>query len=314
MTVSPAKLRWAFWVGLATVVVWGANFALMKSVYSVATPAGYLFARYLVLTACAVALLLWRYGVRWPRPARADLIDLARLGLLGHTVHVSMVNFGVHWSTAFSSSLILACGPVFTLIILRWSGIEVLRPTQVAGVGVALIGVLVFLSEKLLAGSWAATGGDLFLLVACSLFSYYTVASKPLIERLGSVVVMTYATLAGAPLILLGTLPFAVGVDWQALSALHWGMLLWSTMVSAFFGWLTWGWVNGVRGVARTAPLMYLMPPVAAVIAWFAIDERFTLIKIVGALVTMGGVALAQFGASLTLSLRRSGRSGQQGQ
>ncbi|MCX7213835.1 MAG: EamA family transporter [Burkholderiales bacterium] len=137
MTVSPAKLRWALWVGLATVVVWGANFALMKSVYSVATPAGYLFARYLVLSACAVGLLVWRYGTRWPKPARADLINLAKLGLLGHTVHVSMVNFGVHWSTAFSSSLILACGPVFTLIILRWSGIEVLRPTQVAGVGVA---------------------------------------------------------------------------------------------------------------------------------------------------------------------------------
>lgn len=134
-------------------------------------------------------------------------------------------------------------------------------------------------------------------------------ASKPLIERHGSVVVMSYATLAGAPLILLGTLPFAVRVDWPGLSALHWGMLLWSTMVSAFFGWLTWGWVNGVRGVARTAPLMYLMPPVAAVIAWFAIDERFTLIKIIGAVVTMAGVALAQFGASLPLRLRRSGQS-----
>jgi drug/metabolite transporter (DMT)-like permease len=54
---------------------------------------------------------------------------------------------------------------------------------------------------------------------------------------------------------------------------------------------------------------MYLMPPVAAVIAWFAIDERFTLIKIIGAVVTMAGVALAQFGASLPLRLRRSGQS-----
>jgi drug/metabolite transporter (DMT)-like permease len=35
-----------------------------------------------------------------------------------------MVTFGIHWSTAFSSSLILACGPMFTLLILRWFGIE----------------------------------------------------------------------------------------------------------------------------------------------------------------------------------------------
>ena len=25
--------------------------------------------------------------------------------------------------------------------------------------------------------------------------------------------------------------------------------------------WLAWGWVNAARGVARTAPLIYLMPP-----------------------------------------------------
>lgn len=309
MTASASQLRWAFWVGLLTVVVWGSNFAIMKSVYRVATPAGYLFARYVVLSACAIGLLLVYFGRRWPRVPRQDMIALARLGFLGHTVHVSMVNFGVHWSTAFSSSVILACGPVFTLIILRCMGIEVLRSAQVAGVGVALVGVLIFLSDKLLSASWAASGGDLFLLLACGLFSYYTVATKPLIERHGGVLVMAYATLAGAPLILLATMPFALRVTWTDLSAVHWGMLLWSTMVSAFFGWLTWGWVNGVRGVARTAPLMYLMPPVAAVIAWFVIDERFTAIKIIGAVVTMAGVALAQFGSDLSMVWKRRNQS-----
>ena len=48
----------------------------------------------------------------------------------------------------------------------------------------------------------AATGrpsaGDLVLLVAASFFSYYTVAAKPLIERLGGVTVMTYAVLLGS--------------------------------------------------------------------------------------------------------------------
>jgi drug/metabolite transporter (DMT)-like permease len=287
--------RWALWAALGIIVVWGANFSVQKAVFAAATPGGFLFARYLIMPACAVALLLWRFGLRPPRIPREDLRRLVWLGFWGHVVHVGMVTFGIHWSTAFSSSLILACGPIYTLLILRWLGIEKLGRAQVGGVAVALAGVLVFLSDKLLAGSWAASGGDVFLLVAASFFSYYTVAAKPLIERHGGIVVMTYSLLAATPVVLVVSLPFALRADWSGMTPLLWGGLMWSTIVSAFVGWLVWGWVNAVRGVGRTAPLMYLMPPVAGVVAWLVTDERFTTVKLLGAAVTLGGVALAQF-------------------
>jgi drug/metabolite transporter (DMT)-like permease len=298
--------RWALWAALATVVVWGANFSVQKAVFEAATPGGFLFVRYLIMPVCAIALLAWRFGARLPRVPREDLVRLAWLGFWGHLVHVSMVTFGIHWSTAFSSSLILACGPIYTLLILRWFGIERLGHAQVGGVAVALSGVLVFLSDKLLAGRWAASGGDLFLLVAASFFSYYTVAAKPLIERYGGVVVMTYALLAASPAVLLVSLPFALRVEWSAMTPLLWGGLLWSTIVSAFMGWLVWGWVNAVRGVGRTAPLMYLMPPVAGLVAWLLTDERFTTIKLAGAAVTLAGVALAQFAGRPPAPVRES--------
>lgn len=298
--------RWALWAALALVVVWGANFSVQKAVFAAATPGGFLFVRYLIMPACALALLLWRFGPRLPRVPREDLVRLVQLGFWGHVVHVGMVTFGIHWSTAFSSSLILACGPIYTLLILRWFGIERLGLAQVGGVAIALAGVLVFLSDKLLSGSWAASGGDLFLLLAASFFSYYTVAAKPLIERHGGIVVMTYALLAATPVVLVVSLPFALRVDWSAMTPLLWTGLAWSTVVSAFAGWLVWGWVNAVRGVGRTAPLMYLMPPVAGVVAWFVSDERFTTIKLVGAAVTLAGVALAQFAGRPPAPVRES--------
>ena len=156
------------------------------------------------------------------RPALAagaarDLLALLRLGLAGHLLHVGLVTYGIHWSTAFSSSLILACGPVFTLLILRWHGVETLTRGQVAGVAVACCGVLLFLSDKLLGGHWQAGGGDLVLLVAASFFSYYTVAAKPLIERHGGVMVMTYAVLFGSAPVVLLSLP--AGLRWPGASS-----------------------------------------------------------------------------------------------
>jgi drug/metabolite transporter (DMT)-like permease len=295
-TREPPSQRAALLLALALVLVWGANFSVQKAVFSALGPGGFLFARYLIMPVCAVLLLWQRYGTHWPRLERSELWALARLGLMGHLLHVGLVTYGIHWSTAFSSSLILALGPVFTLLLLRRAGYERLTRAQVAGVAVACIGVLIFLSDKLLRARWQASSGDLVLLVAASFFSAYTVAAKPLIERHGGVTVMAYGTLAGSLPVVLLSLPAGLTVDWTAVSVATWAGTLWAVIVSAFIGWIVWGWVNAVRGVARTAPLMYLMPPVAGRGAWFAVGESYTWVKLGGAAVTLGGVALAQFG------------------
>ena len=292
---APSHQQLALVAGLAVVTVWGANFVVQKALFELLSPGAFLFARYLMMPLAAALLLLHSNGWRWLRLPRRDALQLAWLGLLGHTLHVSMVTFGIHWSTAFSSALIMACTPVSTLLILHLAGTEALSRSQVIGVVAACAGVLVFLSDKLVGGNFAATGGDLMMLVAGALFSYYTVMSKPLIQRHGGVAVMAYALLAGSPLIVLAGLPAALDAPWAQLGLRHWGLLLWASMVSAFLGWLVWGWVNERRGVARTAPLQYLMPLVAGVVAWWVTGERFTAMKIAGAALTLAGVAWAQY-------------------
>ena len=289
------------------IVVWGSNFSVQKAVFAALSPGGFLFARYLIMPVAAALLLMSRHGLQWPRVPRSELLALLRLGLAGHLLHVGLVTYGIHWSTAFSSSLILAMGPVFTLLILRWQGVEEqLTRGQLAGVAVACAGVLVFLSDKLLGGHWEASGGDITLLVAASFFSYYTVAAKPLIERHGGVTVMTYATLLGSAPVVLLSAPAGLRVVWSEVSPMIWLGLGYAVLISAFLGWLVWGWVNTVRGVARSAPLMYLMPPVAGLVAWFVTGERYTGVKLAGAALTLGGVALAQFNSSRVAIVRDS--------
>lgn len=294
-TPEQRRLRLAFIAAIATVVLWGVNFSVQKYAFSMITPGGFLFARYLLMPACAFVMLLAAGGGRLAPVSRADLFTLARLGFVGHFLHVGMVTFGIHWSSAFSSSLILACGPVSTLLILRWRKVETLTRSQVAGVAIACVGVLVFLSEKLASGQWLATGGDLFLLVAGTFFSLYTVEAKPLIQRLGPIPVMGWATMLGGIPLMLAAAPAAVNVPWGALPASLWVAVLWAVLVSAFLGWLVWGWANATMGIARTAPLQYLMPPVAGLVAWLVGGERYSMANLAGAAITLAGVAIAQF-------------------
>ena len=133
------------------------------------------------------------------------------------------------------------------------------------------------------------------LLLAAAMFSYYTVAAKPLIERLGAVLVMCYASLAATLPVLIYAAPTARHVDWAAVSPLLWLGTAWAIVGIGFVTWLAWGWVNAQRGVARTAPLIYLMPPIAGLAAWATTGEQFSLVKVLGAAITLAGVAWAQF-------------------
>ncbi len=291
----PPFQRLALGAALILILIWGANFSVQKYLLDTLTPSGFLLARYLIMPICALILMRVTLGQFLPPLPRQEVLAMARLGFVGHSLHVGIVCYGIHLSTPFSSSVILACGPIFTLLILRWKGHEKLQRAQVLGVVVAFAGVLLFLSDKLLSGNWRATGGDVMLFVAALLFSYYTVQAKPLLEKHGSVLTMGYATLLGGLPVMLLSVPSGLEAPWASLGMQGWAALAWSVLISAFGGWLVWGWVNQVRGVAKTAPLMYLMPPVAGLFAWALTGEQYTAIKLLGAGVALMGVAYAQF-------------------
>jgi drug/metabolite transporter (DMT)-like permease len=294
--MSPhTRQQLALGAALAVVVIWGANFTLQKYLLQLLSVPGFLWMRYLLMPACALLLMRWQLGQWWPRLPRQDALALAGLGFVGHSLHVGLVTWGVHWSTPFSSAVILAVGPIFTLLLLRGLGRERLVPAQLTGVVLALAGLLMFLSDKLLGGQWRAGGGDLVLVFAAALFSWYTVLAQPLFERHGTVLAMGYATVLGGLPLMLFSMPAGLQAPWGQLGPWDVAGLLWSVVVASFVGWTAWGWVNTVRGVARTVPLQYLIPPIAGVFAWVLVGEVFTWVKLAGAGVTLLGVALAQY-------------------
>lgn len=295
---SKAQLSLA--AALATMLVWGVNFAFVKHVLDGIGVEALMFVRFAVLPLLGFALLLviFRRRIRHTWPRRRDLARFVVAGLIGHAAHIGVVMYGMSLSTPFSSSLVLTSGPLFTLIILAILKVERLRARQVAGTLVALGGIVVFLSDKFAAGFSRAGVGDLVLLLAAALFALYTVLVQPLTKRYGPLIVLCYTLLFSAPPILLATLPGFLSTPASAYTASVCIGLAWALVVSSFFGWLAWSWVNAVRGVARAAPFGYLMPPIAGLVAWLTLGEAFTWLKIAGAAVTMAGVAYAQFGGA----------------
>src|SRR5688572_28555786 len=289
--------RWSLVAAVGTMVAWGINFAFVKYVLDYLGVGAFMFLRFLVLPALGIAVLIaiFRHRIRHTWPRRADLPRFIACALIGHVIHISAVMYGMNLSTAFSSSLVLTCQPLFTLAILAWLGAERLRRQQLIGTAVAFAGIVLFLADKFAAGFSRAGLGDLTLLIAGASFSAYTVLSRPLADRYGPLIVLSYTLAFSMPVMLVLTYPHFGELSLASLPPTVWAAIFWALVVCSFAGWLVWTWVNSVRGIARSAPFMYLMPPVAGVMAWLTLGETFTWLKIAGAAITMGGVAWAQF-------------------
>jgi drug/metabolite transporter (DMT)-like permease len=300
--VEKGLARWSFPIAIALMVVWGVNFSVTKTILDQVPVGALLFVRFLWMMLLGLGLIAWLYRgrLRQSLPHRRDVPRFIAAGLIGHTAHVGIVTWGLNLSTPFSSSLVLTSGPLWTLLILAALGAERLRPAQVAGTLVAFFGILLFMSDKFASGVLRAGLGDLLLLVAAGLFSLYTIVARPLTSRYGAPVLLGYTLLVGAPPILIFTLPAFLAEPWGALPGTIWLWMFYAVTISSFLGWMGWAWVNQVRGVAKSAPLMYMMPPIAGLVSWVTLGETFTWLKVSGAVVTMAGVAWAQF-RSVTL-------------
>jgi drug/metabolite transporter (DMT)-like permease len=291
--------RWSLVAVVATMVVWGLNFPFVKYVLDQIGVGAFLFIRFAALPLLGLALLAIVFRGRLARtwPKRADLPRFVLCALVGHTVHIAAVMAGMNLSTAFSSSLVLMSGPLFTLVILAGVGAARLAARQIAGSLIACAGIALFLSDKFAGGRAHAGYGDLLLIVAALCFSLYTVLAQPITKRYGPLIVLSYTLLFSAPPILLLNFGAFLRIDPAQLTPLVWLGLVWALVLSSFMGWMAWGWANAVRGVARCAPFNYLMPPIAGFSAWLTLGEHFTWLKVLGAAVTMAGVAWAQFGS-----------------
>jgi drug/metabolite transporter (DMT)-like permease len=285
--------RWSLLAVVATMVVWGLNFPFVKHVLDQVGVGAFLFIRFAALPLLALAMLAIVFRSRiartWPR--REDLPRFVLCAVVGHAVHIAAVMGGMNLSTAFSSSLVLMSGPLFTLL-----GAERLGRQQIAGTALACAGIGLFLSDKFAGGRINAGYGDLLLILAALCFSLYTVLAQPITKRYGPLIVLSYTLLFAAPPILLINFASFVAIDPAKLTPMVWVGMFWALVLSSFLGWMAWGWVNAVRGVARCAPFNYLMPPIAGFSAWLTLGETFSWLKLLGAAVTMAGVAWAQFG------------------
>ncbi|MDF3018574.1 MAG: protein of unknown function transrane, partial [Thermomicrobiales bacterium] len=232
---------------LTVVMFWASTFVVAKAAFAEVSPLAFLFARFVIMVALAFAvlLILQRGAGRWVERSDWGLFALA--GLTGYTLYQLGFILGLSRTSPFSSSLLIAMVPLFTVLILA-----IMRePTPLqgwVGLGVALVGVALFLLDK--RGASAGTLlGDLLSIGAAVAFAIYGIITRPLVRKYPAETYTAWSVLAGTIPLLLVSLPDALRQDWQALSLSGWFSIVYLAIFPVYIAYILWNYAIARRGV-----------------------------------------------------------------
>jgi len=104
------------------VSLWASTFIVTKAVFAEMSPLAFAFVRFALMTVLAFGILALRSRGRLPPIRRADLILFLMAGLTGYTLYQLGFVLGLDYTSPFSSSLLIAMVPFFTMIFLALRG------------------------------------------------------------------------------------------------------------------------------------------------------------------------------------------------
>jgi drug/metabolite transporter (DMT)-like permease len=277
---------------LTVVMFWASTFVVAKAAFAEVSPLAFLFARFVIMVVLAFGVLLALQRGTGRRVDRSDWRLFILAGLTGYTLYQLAFILGLSRTSPFSSSLLIAMVPLFTVLILAVMG----EPTSLqgwVGLSVALVGVALFLLEK--RGAAAGTLlGDLLSIGAAVSFAIYGIITRPLVRKYPAETYTAWSVLAGTVPLLLVSLPDAVRQNWQTVSLSGWFSIVYLAIFPVYIAYILWNFAIARRGVAKATTFSLLVPIVAGLLSAVFTGEPFGPLKLLGAGLVLAGLVIVR--------------------
>jgi drug/metabolite transporter (DMT)-like permease len=228
----------------------------------------------------SLVLLGMALGRNIARIRPADLPWIATLALFGVAGHHVALNFGQRGVSAAAASCLAQTVPIFTALLARPVLGEIVALRHWACVVVGACGaILIVKGDQDVSGSWA--GGALVLLAALSWGIYFTLQRRTS-RRMDGLSVSCYTVWLGTAMLLPIGLPgLRTGLA-QATTGANLALVLLGIFPSAL-AYMAWNHVLRHREASRASLWLFLIPPVAMLIAVPALHETPSPMLLAGA-------------------------------
>jgi drug/metabolite transporter (DMT)-like permease len=274
--------------------MWSVNYLIARWAPGVIAPHALALGRW-----CVAALLLAAVCRRELRDKRAligsEWKQFIVLGALGMWVCGAFVYIGARSTSAVNIGLLYAASPVLIALFSALWLHERLGLPQVAGVALALGGVVHIVVQ----GRWDAlaqvriNAGDLWVAVAVLCWTAYSLLLRAWPSAFGPVARLTLVACGGIVVLL----PFTL---WEALawlpSTLSWrsaALVIAAALIPGAGAYAAYSFMQRTLGAARVGVVLYLGPLYSALVGWAVLGERIEPFHALGALLILPGIWLS---------------------
>ena len=290
-----------FFLPVLFIILWSSAFVAGKAGVQHATPFAFLALRFIIVAllfaAVAMGVFLWKKTRSTASDAehadakasKQPVYATALVGLLIHGCYLGSTFFAMaNGLGAGLAALIASAQPLLTTALAVFLFGEMPRPIQWAGIFIGFGGVIVVLSPSL------GVTAPLFAVLVC-VFGLIAITTGTLVQkRIGKSIkllksnIIQASAASGFFLILITTIETpAMNFVPEFFFALAWQVLAVSTGAYVILMILI-----KRNSVTATTSLMFLVPPVTAIIAFFIFGEPLTPVTIIGFLMASTGVFL----------------------
>lgn len=275
--------------GVLATLVWASSFVIVKIGLDYMGPLTIAGLRYFIAAVLLLPFVARRGNTNRPWESRL-WVRLFLIGLSAYAIGNGAMFWGLKYIPATTVSFMMSFSPLLILFAGAVWLKEIPTRRQVMGMVVALAGSVLFFSSGLRVGEPLGLG-----IVAVGLigFLFFGILGREVArEQKVDTLSLTAIPLAfGGGLLLLVALPLE---GLPTFSVIGWGIVLWLAVINTAFAYILYNHSLQVLTALEMNVLLSLSPLGTAVLAWLLLDERLSIIQIIGMITAIIGVALVQ--------------------
>jgi len=293
-------------MAVTTAVIWGTTYISSKVLLEYLTPSEIVLIRFAIAW---LALLAFYPKFSKPSGLREELLFLAA-GLFGTSLYMLSENTALKYTLASNVSLLATTAPIITVLFAHlFTNDEKLNRNNIFGFFLAIAGVffVVFSGSFVL---HISPLGDFLAICAAVIWAAYSMILKKLPANCHYIVATRKTFFYGV----ITTLPFVLHSGFmlspqRLFNASVISNMLFLSLAASSLAYVLWNRAANTIGIVRTSNYIYLIPLVTIVTAAIMLEERMTVMNMLGAALILLGVYVSDNGFR-PLSLRQKPLSG----
>lgn len=279
----------ALWLAVLANALWSGSYVAGKVAQQHVSTIELNFARFLI-AALFLAPIVWLQRDKL-RLGWRDWLLVTALGLT-EVLNKFYQFYGLTLTSASDAALLIVSESIF-IALLAWLILrERLTPSTAASLAVGFLGVYIVVEGGLVSPRLSGAFGDLLILLAIFVESFYTIIGKDLLRRHDPMLITALALLINFGVWTPAAAWDVASHGWPVLTPASWAAILYLGIAATVISYSLWFVLLRHVDAAIAAPTLFIQPFLGTVIAALLLRERPSPATLAGGALIMAGVCL----------------------